>query len=202
MKLLIDFFPILLFFAAYKMAGIYVATAVLMAATVLQMGLVYLTEKRLQTIHRVTLVLVLGFGALTLLLQDERFIKWKPTVLYAGMAFALALAHWVWRRNFLKVLLGSQLALPDTVWTRLNIAWMGYCAFMSALNAYVALFYSTEDWVNFKLWGYIFPLVFIVAQGIYIARHIREVEPPEDQPAKTPPQDLPAPDASAPGGKT
>ena len=178
MKLLIDFFPILLFFGAYKMAGIYVATGVLMAATLLQMGLIYLTEKRLQTIHRVTLVLVIGFGALTLLLQDERFIKWKPTVLYAGMALALALAQWVWRRNFLKVLLGSQLALPDLVWTRLNIAWMGYCAFMSALNAYVALFYSTEDWVNFKLWGYVFPLAFIVAQGIYIARHLKDSPPP------------------------
>ncbi|MEK9802613.1 MAG: septation protein A [Curvibacter sp.] len=173
MKLLIDFFPILLFFGAYKFHDIYVATAVLMAATVLQMGLIYAIDRRLQTLHKITLLLILVFGALTLFLQDERFIKWKPTVLYAAMGLALALALWVWHKNFLKILLGSQLALPDAVWLRLNLAWIGYCVFMAALNGYVAAFYSTEAWVNFKLWGYVFPLVFIVGQGFYIARHLK-----------------------------
>ncbi|MCA3237952.1 MAG: septation protein A [Curvibacter sp.] len=176
MKLLIDFFPILLFFGAYKLQGIYVATAVLMAATVLQMGLIYAIERRLQTIHRITLALILIFGALTLFLQDERFIKWKPTVLYAAMALALAVALWLLRKNFLKLLLGSQLSLPDGVWMRLNVAWIIYCAFMAALNGYVAVWYSTEDWVNFKLWGYAFPLIFIVGQGVYVARHLKTDE--------------------------
>ena len=173
MKLLIDFFPLLLFFGAYKLQDIYVATAVLMAATVLQMVLIYVIDRKLQTMHKITLLLILVFGSLTLVLQDERFIKWKPTVLYAAMGLALALALWIWRKNFLKILLGSQLELPEGVWLRLNLAWIVYAFFMAALNAYVAAFYSTEDWVNFKLWGYVFPLVFIIGQGVYIARHLK-----------------------------
>ncbi len=176
MKILIDFVPILLFFGAYKFADIYTATGVLMAATVVQMGLIYLIDRKLQLMHKITLVLILGFGALTLGLHDERFIKWKPTVLYASMAIALAVAVWGMRKNILKLLLGSQLQLPDAVWMRLNLAWIVYCTFMAATNAYVAAFYSTEAWVNFKLWGYAFPLTFILAQGLYIARYIKTEE--------------------------
>ena len=174
MRFLIDFFPIALFVAAYKWQGIYVATGVLMAATVLQTGLIYLIDRKLQTLHKVTLVLVLVFGALTLFLQDERFIKWKPTVLYASMAVVLAAALWIWKKNFLQILLGSQLNLPAPVWARLTVAWVGYFLFMAAINGWVAAYYSTEDWVNFKLWGYIFPVLFIVAQGVYIARHLKD----------------------------
>jgi intracellular septation protein len=178
MKILLDFFPILLFFGAYKFYGIYVGTAVLMAATVVQMAAMYAIDRKLQTMHKVTLALVLIFGTLTLALQDDRFIKWKPTVLYAAMGLALAVALWVFRKNYLKALLGSQLSLPNPVWHRLNVAWVGYCGFMAAINGYVAANYSTEDWVNFKLWGYAFPLVFILAQGVYISRHLKPDEPP------------------------
>ncbi|MBK9440601.1 MAG: septation protein A [Comamonadaceae bacterium] len=172
MKILIDFFPILLFFGAYKFYDIYVGTAVLMGATVIQMGLIYAIDRRLQMMHKITLALILVFGALTLLLHDERFIKWKPTVLYAAMAIALAIAVWVYKKNFLKMLLGSQISLPEPVWMRLNMVWVAYSAFMAAMNGYVAAYYSTEAWVNFKIWGYAFPLVFIVGQGIYISRYI------------------------------
>jgi intracellular septation protein len=172
MKFIIDFFPILLFFGAYKMADIYTATAVLMAATVVQTALIYKMDGKLQTMHKITLVLVLGFGALTLGLHDERFIKWKPTLLYSGLAIALAVAHGLLKKNFLFMLLGQQLQLPTAVWHRLNVAWMLYCAFMAAINAYVAHYFSTEDWVNFKLWGYVFPVVFILAQGLYIAKYL------------------------------
>ena len=182
MKLLIDFFPILLFFGAYKLYDIYVGTAVLMAATVVQVALIYGIDRRLQVMHKLTLVLVLIFGTLTLALHDDRFIKWKPTVLYGAMAIALAIAVWVYKKNFLKMLLGSQLELPDPVWMRLNIVWVAYSAFMSLINAYVAAFYSTEAWVNFKLWGYAFPLVFIVGQGFYIARYIKADEPEAPNP--------------------
>jgi intracellular septation protein len=96
------------------------------------------------------------------------------------MAIALAVAVWGMRKNILKLLLGSQLQLPDAVWTRLNLAWIVYCTFMAATNAYVAAFYSTEAWVNFKLWGYAFPLTFIVAQGLYIARYIKTEEPQKE----------------------
>ena len=173
MKLLLDFIPLVLFFVAYKLAGIYVATGVLMAATIAQMVIIYAMERKLETMHKLTLGLILVFGVLTLALHDERFIKWKPTVLYAAMALALAVALWVFRKNYLKILLGSQLTLPDGVWMRLNIAWVAYCVFMSAINGYVAAFYSTEAWVDFKLWGYVFPLVFLVGQGLYIARYLK-----------------------------
>jgi intracellular septation protein len=177
MKILIDFFPILLFFGAYKFYDIYTATGVLMAATVVQMALIYAIDRKLQVIHKITLALILVFGALTLGLHDERFIKWKPTVLYAAMAIGLAVALWGMRKNFLKLLLGSQLELPDSVWMRLNQSWIAYCVFMAVLNGYVAALYSTEAWVNFKLWGYAFPLIFIVAQGFYIARHLKPDTP-------------------------
>lgn len=172
MKILIDFFPILLFFGAFKLYDIYVGTAVLMAATVLQMALIYRLDHKLSAMHKATLALVLVFGTLTLVLHDERFIKWKPTVLYAAMALALAGAVWIYKKNFLKLLLGSQLTLPDAVWMRLNVIWVAYCAFMASINGYVAAFYSTEAWVDFKIWGYAFPLIFIVGQGFYIARYL------------------------------
>ena len=179
MKLFLEFFPFLLFFGAYKLADIYTATGVLMAATVLQMGLIYLRERQLPLMTKMSFMLVMGFGALTLGLHDERFIKWKPTVLYCAMGLALAFALWVLRKNFLRSLLGSQMELPDAVWHRLNQIWVLYCAFMAASNAYVALYFSTEEWVNFKLWGYIFPLIFIVGQGLYIAPHVKMIEPEE-----------------------
>lgn len=159
--------------AAYKLGDIYSATAVLMVATVVQTGVIYAIDKKLQTLQKVTLLLVLVFGALTLLLHDERFIKWKPTVLYASMAIVLGAALWVWKKNFLQILLGTQLSLPAPVWTRLTGIWIGYFLFMAALNAYVAAYYSTEDWVNFKLWGYVFPVIFIIGQGLYIARYLK-----------------------------
>lgn len=179
MRLLIDFFPIALFVVAYKMHGIYAATAVLMGATVVQTAIIYGIDRRLQTLQKVTLILVLLFGALTLLLQDERFIKWKPTVMYTGMALVLGVALWVWKKNFLQMLLGSQLRLPNDVWGRLTIAWVLYFFFMAAINAYVAAYFSTETWVNFKLWGYAFPVVFLVGQGVYVARHLKEDTPSE-----------------------
>ncbi|MBU1360988.1 MAG: septation protein A [Gammaproteobacteria bacterium] len=177
MKFAIDFFPILLFFGAFKLYDIYMATGVLMAATVLQMVIIWMRERRLMPMQKATLVLILLFGTLTLALHDERFIKWKPTVLYGAMAIALALALWVFKKNFLKMLLGAQLNLPVPIWNRLNVAWVLYCLFMAAINGYVAAYFTTEAWVNFKLWGYVFPIVFLIAQGLYISPHLKSDEP-------------------------
>ena len=182
MKTLYDLFPVLLFFGAYKLFDIYVATGVMMAATVLQSAYTYVRERSLPLMQKVTLIMVLAFGAVTLGLHDERFIKWKPTVLYTCLAVGLAIAVFALRKNFLRSLLGSQLELPDALWNKLNVAWIAYCAFMAALNAYVVLNYSTEEWVNFKLWGYVFPLVFIVGQGLYIAPHMKLPDDPEQAP--------------------
>ena len=94
----------------------------------------------------------------------------------AGLAIALAVAHGFLKKNFLHMLLGTQLQLPHAVWNRLNLSWMLYCVFMAAINAYVAHYFSTEDWVNFKLWGYVFPVVFILGQGLYISRYLPKDE--------------------------
>ena len=177
MRFLIDFLPIVLFVGAYKLYDIYVATGVLMAATVVQMALIYALDRKLTTMHKITLLLILVFGSLTLVLQNELFIKWKPTVLYMAMAIGLSIALWTAKKNFLKLMLGSQLELPDPVWMRLNVVWIAYCLFMAVINGYVAAYFSTEAWVNFKLWGYIFPLAFIIGQGLYIAPHLKGDEP-------------------------
>ncbi|MEY2859920.1 MAG: hypothetical protein RL392_378 [Pseudomonadota bacterium] len=194
MKTLLDFIPIALFFAAYKLhdwfgvskdEAIYFATPVLMAATVAQMALLYWIDKKLSTLQKITLGMILVFGGITLALHDKRFIMWKPTVLYAGMSIALAIAVWGMKHNFLKAMLGSQLELPDRVWHKLNIAWIGYTAFMAVSNAYVATYYSEDAWANFKIWGYAFPIVFLICQGLYISPHIKadveEDETPNDQ---------------------
>ncbi|MGQ0710467.1 MAG: septation protein A [Rhodoferax sp.] len=183
MKTLLDFFPILIFFGTYKFYDIYTATGVLMLATLVQMGLIYAIDKRLQAIHKVTLFMVLAFGALTLALHDERFIKWKPTVLYCAFAFGLAYAQWGLRKNVVQTLLGSQIDLPNGVWLRLQLAWIGYSAFMAALNALVVVFFSTDQWMNFKLWGFALPVAFLVAQGFYIAPYLRSED---DKPSKDP----------------
>ena len=177
MRFLIDFLPIVLFVGAYKLYDIYVATGVLMAATVAQMALIYFLDRKLTTMHKITLLLILVFGSLTLVLQNELFIKWKPTVLYMAMAIGLSIALWTAKKNFLKLMLGSQLDLPDPVWMRLNVIWIAYCLFMAVINGYVAAYFSTEAWVNFKLWGYVFPLAFIIGQGLYIAPHLKTTEP-------------------------
>ena len=173
MKILLDFLPLVFFFVAYKMHGIYAGTAVLMAATALQMLVVYWMDKKLSAMHKATLAMVLVFGALTLALQDERFIKWKPSVLYVSMALAMAVALWGMGRNVLQMLLGSQMALPESIWHKLCVSWIVYCLCMAALNGYVVLFFSTDAWANFKLWGFVFPLAFIVGQGFYVASHLQ-----------------------------
>ena len=181
MKQLLDFLPILLFFGAYKTVDIYVATGVIMAATTVQMLILYKLDGRLQTMHKVTWALVLGFGALTLGFHDERFVKIKPTVLYAFTGLALAIGLWGLKKNFLKMMLGAQLKMPDTIWRNLTVIWVTYSFFMAALNAYVALNYTTEQWVNFKLWGYAFPLVFLLGQGLYIAQHLQSDDKTDDE---------------------
>jgi intracellular septation protein len=177
MRILIDFLPIALFVGAYKLYDIYTATVVLMAATALQTILIYRIDQRLPMMQKVTLVLVFVFGTLTLVLQNEAFIKWKPTVLYFSMALVLGAALWGWRKNFLQLLLGSQLSLPDPVWTRLTGIWVLYFVFMGAINGYVAAYFTTDEWVNFKLWGYIFPVLFLIAQGVYIAKYLKDDGP-------------------------
>ena len=191
MKILLDFLTILLFFAAYKLhdlfgvgkdEAIYFATPVLMAATVCQMAALYAIDRKLTKLHQVTLAAILVFGGVTLALHDKRFIMWKPTVLYTGIALALAYALWIRKNNFLKSMLGSQMQLPDPVWHNLNVVWIAYSLFMAISNGLVAHYFSEDAWANFKLWGYVFPLAFILGQGFYIAQYLQPAEIPDPDP--------------------
>jgi len=174
MKFLFDFFPVILFFIAFKVADIYVATGVAIAATFVQVGWLKLRRKHVEPMLWASLGIIAVFGGATLLLQDETFIKWKPTVLYwlFGAVLAGALAF---RRNLIRLMLAEQVQLPDPVWARLNWSWIGFFVFMGALNLYVAYNYSTDHWVNFKLFGGMgLMLVFVLAQALVLSRFIEE----------------------------
>jgi intracellular septation protein len=171
MKFLFDLFPVIVFFVAFKLQGIYVATAVAIAATVVQIAWVWLKHRKVDGMLWVSLGIIALFGGATLLLQDETFIKWKPTVLYWLFGAVLAVAALI-GRNLVRVMLSEQVQLPDPVWSRLNWSWIVFFAFMGALNLYVAYNYSTDHWVNFKLFGGMgLMLLFVVAQALVLSRY-------------------------------
>ena len=175
MKFLFDLLPVVLFFVAFKLADIYVATAVAIATTFLQVGWLKVRGKRVDAMLWASFGIIVVFGGATLLLQDETFIKWKPTVLYWLLGSVLTVAALVFRRNLVRTMLSEQVQLPDPVWSRLNWSWVGFFAFMGALNLYVAYNYSTDLWVNFKLFGGMgLMLLFVVIQALFLARHVEE----------------------------
>jgi len=175
MKFLFDLLPVVLFFAAFKLWDIYVATAVAIAATFVQVGWLKLRGRRVEPMLWASLGIIAVFGGATLLLQDETFIKWKPTVLYWMLGVVLGGAALVFRRNLIRTMLSEQVRLPDPVWNRLNWSWVGFFVFMGGLNLYVAYNYSTQLWVNFKLFGGMgLMLVFVVVQALFLARHVED----------------------------
>ena len=175
MKFLFDLFPVILFFAAFKLFDIYVATAVAIAATFLQIGWLKWKRRKVDTMMWVTLAIIVVFGGATLALHDETFIKWKPTVLYWLFGAVLAGAELLFRKNLIRAMLGEQVRLPDAAWSRLNWSWAGFFVFMGAANLYVAFNFSTDTWVNFKLFGGMgLMLLFVLLQAAFLARHIEE----------------------------
>jgi intracellular septation protein len=175
MKFLFDLFPVILFFIAFKAADIYTATAVAIAATFLQVGWLKLRGKRVEPMLWASLAIIAVFGGATLLLQDETFIKWKPTVLYWLFAVVLAVSTFAFRKNLIQAMLSAQVELPAPVWARLNLSWIGFFLFMGAANLYVAFTFSTDLWVNFKLFGGMgLMLLFVLAQSFYLAKHVVE----------------------------
>lgn len=189
MKFLYDLFPLLLFFAAYKYYGIYVATSVAIVASIAQVGGFWLKHRRFETMHLVTLGVITVFGGLTIALQDDTFIKWKPTLVYWILGALMLASQWIGRRTIIDRMLASQITLPDAVWRRLNLSWGAFFAFAGALNLYVAFFYGldldeaqrTDIWVNFKVFGLMaLTLVFVVGQAFYMARHMRDDSPQQE----------------------
>ena len=178
MKFLFDIFPVILFFAAFKFFDIYVATAVAIAATFVQIGWVWVRHRKVDNMLWVSLAVIVVFGGATLVLQDETFIKWKPTVLYWLFAAALVVAALAFKKNLIRAMMGHQLVLPEFVWNRLLASWVGFFLVMGALNLLVAYNFSTDDWVNFKMFGGIgLMLLFVVAQALMLARYVEDKGP-------------------------
>ncbi|HVL55835.1 MAG TPA: septation protein A [Burkholderiaceae bacterium] len=175
MKLLFDLFPVILFFAVYQVAGILPATAVAIASTVVQIAWLKISRRPVETMQWTSLGIIVVFGGLTLFLQDEIFIKWKPTVLYALFAAALLGARLATGRNLIRTMMGKQLTLPDPIWERLNIAWVVFFAVLGVLNLWVAYTFSTDAWVNFKLFGAMgLTFAFVIAQALYVGRYVQD----------------------------
>ena len=216
MKLLFDFLPIVLFFGTFKFAEghkdwaaefatrhfgalvaggtvgtvqapVMLATVVVIAATLAQVGWLKLRGRKVDAMLWVSLLLVVVLGGATIYFQSETFIKWKPSALYWAMGCALWLTPLLTGRNLLPVLLGEQLQLPDKVWHRLNFAWIAFFALMGLLNLWVAYTFSTDAWVNFKLFGGIgLMLLFTLAQGLVLSRYLEaEPAPPPEAAADT-----------------
>ena len=175
MKLLFDLFPVILFFVAFKFLGIYVATAVAIAATIIQIIWTKYHHGKVDTMLWVSFAIIAVFGGATLLLHDETFIKWKPSVLYWLFSAILLVSNLLFDKNLMKTFLQEKIALPLHVWHRLNLSWSLFFAVLGFLNLYVAFNYSTDSWVNFKLFGFTgLMLVFILAQGVWLAKYVDE----------------------------
>lgn len=175
MKFLFDMFPVILFFVAFKLYGIYEATAVAIVASIGQIAWVWFKHRKVEPMLWVSLGVIVVFGGATLLLQNETFIKWKPTVLYWLFAVALCVAAYFFRKNLIRTMMEKTVTLPEPVWTKLLWSWIGFFATMGVLNLYVAYNYSTDTWVNFKLFGGMgLMLVFVFGQALMLSKHIQE----------------------------
>ena len=154
MKILLDFLPVIVFFAVYKYTGdILIATAVLIPATLLQMLYTLRVQKKIETMQLVTLALVVLLGGATLLFQDKAFIQWKPTVVNWLFAVGFLGTQFIGKKTVVERLMGSSIELPQQIWRRLNLIWVVFFIALGIVNLYVAYSFSEETWVNFKLFG-------------------------------------------------
>jgi len=200
MKLLFDLFPVILFFVSFKyseknpelaaswvatilgsvpvdikQAPILLATVVVIAATVAQIAWVHFRHGKVDKMLWISLGLVVVFGGLTLAFQNEAFIKWKPTILYWVFAGSMAFSALVLKKNPIKAMLGEQMTLPEPVWGKVNLSWIGFFLVMGALNLIIAFNFPTDTWVNFKLFGGMgLMLLFVLGQGMLLSKYVEE----------------------------
>jgi intracellular septation protein len=206
MKFLFDLLPVILFFVAFKwgeshtdvaqslvghylsgfvsggavlasQAPIILATALAIVATFAQIGYLLARRKHVDGMLWVSLGIIVIFGGATIYFHDENFIKWKPTVLYWFFAAALLLSNLLLGKNLMRSMMGKQVALPDAIWGKLNLAWSLFFVLLGFVNLYVAFSFSTAAWVNFKLFGFTGLMVlFIIIQSILLSRHMNDTE--------------------------
>lgn len=175
MKILFDFLPILFFFLAYKFFDIYVATAVAISSTIAQVAVIWFNTRKVATMQLVTLAIIIVFGGLTLYLQDETFIKWKPTVVNWLFAGAFLATQFVGERTAVERMMSSALTLPKQIWRRLNLGWTLFFFALGCANLYVMRHFDSNTWVNFKLFGMLgLTVAFIILQTLFLSRYIKE----------------------------
>jgi len=178
MKLLLDFLPIIIFFAVYKSTDdIILATAILIPATMLQMAWTWWRTHTIEKMQLVTLGLVVVLGGATVLLQDKTFIQWKPSVVNWLFGLAFLGSQFIGSKPIVQRIMESNISLPAPIWRNLNVAWTVFFMLMGVINLIVVYTMTEEAWVNFKLFGMLgLTLVFIILQGLYLARHIPKDE--------------------------
>ncbi|AMP90044.1 septation protein A [Legionella pneumophila] len=175
MKLLFDFFPIVLFFIVYKFFGIYTATAVAMIASLSQVALYRLKFQHYEKMHLFSLAIIMILGGATLFFQNPWFIKWKPTGIYWLSALVFFSSSYIGSKPLIQKMMETNINLTTKIWYRLNLAWTLFFIVMGALNLYVAYHYDTDVWVNFKLFGGVgFTLLFVLIQAFYLTKHTDE----------------------------
>lgn len=177
MKLLFDFFPIVLFFIAYKFFDIYTATAVAMAASLSQVAFYRLKFQHYEKMHLVSLAIIMVLGGATLFFHNPLFIKWKPTGVYWLSAIVFFGSSYIGSKPLIQRMMEAKVKLAPRVWHRLNMSWTLFFILMGALNLYIAYYYDTNAWVNFKLFGGVgFTLLFVLIQAFYLTKHMDEGE--------------------------
>jgi len=171
MQFLIDLLPVIAFFIAYKMAGIYVATGVLIVGVLAQTAVAWIRHRKVSGMLLTSAVLVLVFGGLTLLVHDATFIKWKPTIVNWLFAAAFLASQFLRGPSIIQRMLGENVTLEADDWKRLNLMWVAFFAVSGVLNLWVAYNFDEATWVNFKLFGLMgLTLIFALLQGVWIAR--------------------------------
>lgn len=177
MKQFLDFLPLIVFFVVYKMYDIFHATGALIAATALILVVTWLKYRKIEKTQWVTFILVVVFGSLTLYFHKAEFVMWKVTAIYAVFAIALLAGQFIFKKILIQSMLGKDLTLPTSIWSRLNIAWSVFFIFCGLLNLYVAFCLSEATWMNFKVFGLTaMTLIFTLLSGVYIYRHIPQEE--------------------------
>lgn len=197
MKFLFDLFPVILFFATYKLAGhpgsgngaclsgadmatlplwqepILLATVVAIVATFCQVGWLLFRRQKVDTMLWISLSIIVVFGGATLYFRNPAFIQWKPSVLYWSFAAVLLLSDLVLHKNLVRNMMETQIKLPDPVWSRLNAAWVAFMAGMGGANLAAVKWLSCDGWVSFKLYGLTgLMFVFIIGQGLALNRYV------------------------------
>lgn len=171
-KFLLDFLPIGLFFIAYKYFNLMVATQVAIAASLLQLIWLRISTGKIQKINLISFLSILILGSATLLLKNDIFVKWKPTVVYWALGTALLFSQIFTNKPFIQRLGEGSVRLPERIWRQLNGIWSSFFVALGIVNLYVVYNFSTTAWVNFKLFGTLgLTLVFIVLQSLYMAKH-------------------------------